>query len=392
MRHLNYGIILLSSLFNIESFAMDSSPATLEKVIQSPNPVESLEGIKKNDPAQAWSLCEAVLEPDFYNREDVINMGPIKRGKIIKFCQELRIELKKPLPGSLKGKEPSATEEAPKKSRPVGKLGNLSLFESPSSKEAPKESKQVGSLAEKAKQFEASSSPVLPTPEKHVKKLPTYLPKMPEPSIAHEEKHSAASDEVHKEKTSVAKLITLHDINLKKDEGQSLESEQKQLQKASEVSKANLEEVKAQLDKEMSLEKNSQKEAEIKEKQKKILVLQEQQTTTEGIIKEAQGFYDNLGIMITSMRMDLSEIKHELKVFKPSDHEHDTLEVFLNAAIIGLHKENISGFTQSLKRTFPQFLEQLPLASKILEQANENLSKARHDLERINRELVELAK
>lgn len=103
--------------------------------------------------------------------------------------------------------------------------------------------------------------------------------------------------------------------------------------------------------------------------------------TTQKQIAEAKESYDNLGVLISFMRDDLKEIT-QFKVFKPKEHDKDTPEQYLEALSGALSKGDKAIFTSKEN-------EQLSAAYTLLKQANENLAKARGDLERINRELLE---
>jgi hypothetical protein len=100
-------------------------------------------------------------------------------------------------------------------------------------------------------------------------------------------------------------------------------------------------------------------------------------------LKKAKEFYDNLAVAIMGMRKDLKEIGG-FKVFKPHNHDHDSPEQYLEALEASLPKENPSVLTHGSR-------EQLQMASNLLKEANKNHASARHEMEAINREMMEIA-
>ena len=101
-------------------------------------------------------------------------------------------------------------------------------------------------------------------------------------------------------------------------------------------------------------------------------------------LKQAQESYDNLTAAIIGMREDLKEIR-DFKIFKPHKHDHDTPEKFLEALHAALPQEAKYVLTQQSK-------QELEIATGLLAQANENIARARADLERINREHLQFTK
>lgn len=100
-------------------------------------------------------------------------------------------------------------------------------------------------------------------------------------------------------------------------------------------------------------------------------------------LKKAQEFYNNLAVAIMGMREDLKEIGG-FKVFKPHNHDHDSPEHYLEALEASLPKENPNVLTHGSR-------EQLQMASNLLKEANANHALARHEMEAINREMMEMA-
>lgn len=349
MRQLTHGIILAGSILSQISFAAEDQIAAkshLQDIFaqcKSAKNAQAIPGIldsyaSGHSSNQVKALCEEIKSVGFYLAAEAAGVGTIKNRAMVTWCEGVKLE----------------------------RANTSAVLQKP----------RVEAQKEEVKLKPVSKTP-LSEPHTSSPSLMHHLKPVPE---SHSTSASSPTSEILKVKLRHVKLGS---------KAKTVEAEHNQLEEASKSSKANLEEVKTHLEEAAKHEKNSEKEAEIKKKQEKVAALQIQQNEVEKYIKDAQDFYDNLGAIIMGMRLDLKEVRGELKVFKPSEHEHDTPEAYLEAAK-DLHKENIAGFTQDLKRTFPGFLEQLPIATNVLHQANENLAKARQDLERINRELVEL--
>jgi len=149
-------------------------------------------------------------------------------------------------------------------------------------------------------------------------------------------------------------LPTLRHVELKK--GSGVEEEKKILEEAKEV----------MLENALALGKKAEFEAKIQQ--------------AEVSIKAAQEHYDNLQVAIIGMREDLKEIRG-FQHFNPNAHDNASPEQYLELLHAALAQESPA----LLDRTSKQ---QLQIATDLLHQANENLAKARLDLEQINRELL----
>lgn len=103
-------------------------------------------------------------------------------------------------------------------------------------------------------------------------------------------------------------------------------------------------------------------------------------------LEQAQDFYNNLGVAIIGMREDLKVISDSpdfpgFRFFNPSAHENDTPEQYMEALNRDLPQESRGVLTSDSER-------EIQAASRLLQQANEHLAIARHDLEAINKEML----
>lgn len=125
--------------------------------------------------------------------------------------------------------------------------------------------------------------------------------------------------------------------------------------------------------------------AQSAEKKVKVMKLTDQMKTSQALLIKAQGFYDNLKVAIMGFRFDVEDPSSGInfKTFKHAEHVDDLPEDYLTA----LNKALGEGDTGNLNKSSRETLD---IATKLLAQSIESIANARADLERINRELMEL--